>query len=77
MILSLRVLLGRLVAKPTTVIADVELVMADDDGDPMPPRPRSRGPPPARRSGQRTARLAGNGTCSIHSDPVPSAHHPG
>ena len=79
MILWLATIAGWLVAHATNVVADVEPATADgdDDGDPTPPHPRSRGPPPARRSGYRTARLAGNGTCPIHSDPVPSACHPG
>ena len=79
MIIWFTVLMSCPVAHATRVITDVELVVADDDGDgdPTPPRPRSRGPPLTRRSGHRTARLAGNGTCPIHDDPVPSAHHPG
>jgi hypothetical protein len=77
-ILWLRVLLSTwLVAPATSVVADVQPSTAHEDGDQTPPRPRSRGPPPAKQSGQRTARPAGNGTCSIHSDPVLSAHHPG
>jgi len=77
-ILWLRILLGTwLVAHATSVVADVEPATANDDGDPTPPRPRSRDPPPAKQSGHRTARLAGNGPCSIHSDPIPSAYYPG
>ena len=65
MIIWFTVLMSCPVAHATRVITDVELVVADDDGDgdPTPPRPRSRGPPLTRRSGHRTARLAGNGTC--------------
>ena len=77
MILWIAVFFCVLAVHMTTMAADKEPTVVDDDGAVTSPRPRSRGPPPAHRSGYRTARPAGNGTCSIHFDPVPSTHHPG
>jgi hypothetical protein len=70
------VVIGMLADVPRAVPGN-EPVIAGDDWDQVPPVARSRGPPPRRRPGRRTTRLARTGTCPIRSRPVPSTYAPG